>query len=184
MIDHIQKEVKFRFSFRKKSSSRVLDELLKEANQAFLSQDLDSVIYFSLEILKLYPSCIEAYNLLSLVYEDKGETNKAIDFLFLKLQMRKTGGIDKEEWLDVGHKYFSISEFQSASYCCQRALKLKPKWLPALELKVMCYEKLDNEKGMITFLERFVENGGISNKQMIEKLAKLYNLQSKGNVKN
>jgi tetratricopeptide (TPR) repeat protein len=118
-----------------------------------------------------------------LVYEERGEIKKAVDFLFLKLQMRKTGGIDKEEWLEVGHKYFNIGEFQSASYCCQRSLKLKPRWLIALKLKILCYEKLENEKGMISFLERYVENGGISDKSMVEKLAKLYNLQSRFYVK-
>lgn len=181
MISFYQKEVKMNFMNKPKKLSSFSIDNLREANKAYLEKDQESVIYFSMEVLKKEPDCEDAFNLLTLVYEEMGEMKKAADFQFIKLQMKKSGKTESNEWGVVGHKYLYLKDYKSAGYCFQRALKLNPNHSEYLLQRANCHEFMDNEKSMIFFYERYLKEVNYSDEKIVSKLIHYFKVQSNCN---
>lgn len=175
MIEIIQKEVKIKFTSQKNSND--IDLLLQKANQAYIEKDHDSVIHFALECLRLKSDCFDAFNLLSLVFEEKNDPGKCADFMFLRLLIRKSIRHNASEWEEVGDRYVHVKKYASASYCFHRAFKLDKSLVHCLYKKAQCYESLDNEKGMLLFFEKYLRLKNYLDKDVVVKLVQIYHSQ-------
>ena len=106
---------------KQNSNSEInINELLNEANSLYVNNKLDEAI----EILKLIitkdANLQEPFQLLSLIYNEKGLVKEELDFLMLAAQLSS----DKEMWIRCSKLNSKLKNYQQAEYCMTRALQL------------------------------------------------------------
>ena len=105
---------------RNTSDNININELLNEANSLYVNNKLDEAI----EILKLIitkdANLIEPFQLLSLIYNEKGLIKEELDFLMLAAQLSS----DKEMWIRCSKLNFKLKNYQQSEYCMTRASQL------------------------------------------------------------
>ena len=105
----------------KRNIKNKIHSLIGEANYLYLSNKLDEATIKLKEIIKYCPDLPEVFHLLSLIFEAQNKKGKSLSMLMLFAQVNKN---DKELWLrcaDLNEKY---NNFNQASYCYSRILRI------------------------------------------------------------
>lgn len=97
-------------------------DMLNEANKLYLSVQYDKAIELLHKIISVSPILQEPFQILSQIYEEKGDIQKALSFLMLAAQVSNG---DKDIWIRCANYNRQIKNLQQAEYCITRALKLE-----------------------------------------------------------
>ena len=171
IIDFYQNEIK-RNTHKGQKLPKHVSDLIGHGNKQFLSQEFDQAIEICHEAIRIYPENSEPYHLLSIIYNEKGDPKRAVDFLFIATQLNSQS--DKENWWKLADKYYSLQSYKNASYCYGRALKCEKTNVSLLRKKAECYDKLKDYRGAIKYYEKVI-NILPNENQIIKRLAKSYN---------
>ena len=150
---------------------KCVNTLLGEANKMYLEKNFDQAIEKCCEAIKVYPENPEPYHLLSVIYEEKGDKRRAVDFLFMETQSNYKSDINS--WCKLADSYYKLESYKYAGYCYGRALKCEKNNVTLLFNKAQCYDKLKDARGAIKYYEKIytLVNG---HKEVLMKLGKLY----------
>ena len=96
-----------------------IEQLIGKANQHFIFQEFDSAIEILHDVIKKAPGISDSYHVLALIYEEKKEHEKAVNFFTLAAQITQH---DSELWAKVAHMHKELGHYKEAVYCYSRSL--------------------------------------------------------------
>jgi general transcription factor 3C polypeptide 3 (transcription factor C subunit 4) len=96
-----------------------VEQLLGKANQHYIFQEFDSAVEILHEVITKAPGIPDPYHVLALIYEEKKEREKSVNFYLLAAQITQR---DSDLWAKVGHLYKEMEHYKEAIYCFTRAL--------------------------------------------------------------
>jgi general transcription factor 3C polypeptide 3 (transcription factor C subunit 4) len=96
-----------------------IEQLLGKANQHFIFQEFDEAIEILHDIITKAPGISDPYHVLALIYEEKKEHEKAVNFFMLAAQVTQH---DSDLWAKVAHMHKELGHYKEAIYCYSRAL--------------------------------------------------------------
>ena len=122
--------------------------LLGQANTEYAYGNFDQAREKLKEVIRICPSCPDAYTTLGLIHEERQEAGKALDFLIIAAHLTPK---DAEMWSDLAQRSRAQGKLKQAIYCLNRAVKLEPNvdellWDKAVLLQVKIGVKLSLEK--------------------------------------
>jgi len=106
----------------KKEGEINIPELLSQANSMYLSNQYDEAISILHQIITHSSDLQEPYQVLSLIYQEKGDIAKALDFLMLAAELSHG---ESEIWIRCANLNKKIKNLHQAEYCLTRALKVE-----------------------------------------------------------
>ena len=141
---------------RSKKIPRYLQAKIGEATNLYTFGKFEEAIPLFEEVIKEMPDLAEVTHTMSLIYEEKGDLQKAFTFGFLSAIETRT---DTDKWKQCAYSAVKIGHFNQAIYCYNRAVKsLNPEkdFLAILNIKM---EKIDLyfQKGDFCSITRTVE---------------------------
>jgi tetratricopeptide (TPR) repeat protein len=172
MINFYQNEIKTKNTYTGQKLPKGVSIIIGHANESFLRKDFDDAIELCHEAIRIFPENSEPYHLMSIIYGEKQDMKKSVDFLFISTQLNNQS--DKESWWRIADKYYNLKCYKNASYCYGRALKCEKLNVSLLRKKAECYDKLKDWRGAIKYYEK-VLNILPSEVQIVKRLAKSYN---------
>ncbi|PIK47914.1 hypothetical protein BSL78_15214 [Apostichopus japonicus] len=124
---------------RKKRVPKHLAGLMGEANLCFARGEIDSAATMCLEIVRQSPRSPEPYQLLSLLYEEKGEPDRSLQFALLGAHLNSQ---DTEEWQKVIEMCMDQNNTDLALYCYSKAIKYAKDKVPLLREKMSLLKEM------------------------------------------
>jgi tetratricopeptide (TPR) repeat protein len=152
MINFYQNEIKTKNTYTGQKLPKGVSIIIGHANESFLRKDFDDAIELCHEAIRIFPENSEPYHLMSIIYGEKQDMKKSVDFLFISTQLNNQS--DKESWWRIADKYYNLKCYKNASYCYGRALKCEKLNVSLLRKKAECYDKLKDWRGAIKYYEK------------------------------
>ncbi len=128
--------------------------MLGDAMNLYLACKYDEAINYLHEIIRLSPEIPEPYHHLSLIYEKKGETSKALDFLMLSAQLSHG---ESDIWIRCSYLNRKLNNLQQAEYCITRALKIEKENPYLLYERAVLQEEMGNIRKAANIYERILK---------------------------
>ena len=100
-----------------------VEALLGEANTEYAYGNFDQAREKLLEVVRICPSCPDAYTTLGLIHDERQEAAKALDFLIIAAHLTPK---DAEMWADLAQRSRVQGKLKQAIYCLNRAIKIEP----------------------------------------------------------
>ena len=100
-----------------------VEALLGEANTEYAYGNFDQAREKLLEVIRICPSCPDAYTTLGLIHDERKEAAKALDFLIIAAHLTPK---DAEMWADLAQRSRTLGKLKQAIYCLNRAIKIEP----------------------------------------------------------
>jgi general transcription factor 3C polypeptide 3 (transcription factor C subunit 4) len=97
--------------------------LMGEANLAYARGETNKAIDACLEVVKYAPKASEPYQLLSLLYSEKGENDKALRVGLISAQLNK----DPDEWIQLIQQAVIEGDVELVLFCYANAIQCNPK---------------------------------------------------------
>ncbi|XP_072019702.1 LOW QUALITY PROTEIN: general transcription factor 3C polypeptide 3-like [Amphiura filiformis] len=120
--------------------------LMGEAHLCFARGAHEEAIAMCSEIIKQAPKCPDPFQLLGMIYEDKGEMEKSLQFSLIAAHLNPS---DVEEWVKLAETCLEQDNVKQALHCYTKALKYDPKNVSLLWEKANLYDQLkDHKKAM------------------------------------
>lgn len=144
-------------SQRKKQDKNHVEDLLQQANEAYISEDFELAKELSFEILRRDQSNSEALFLIEKIYETKGEEDKATNVMMIRGHIEKWKS--SEKWRSIALRFIALNDEPSALHCYTRAIKLSKKD-PLLYLeKGKLLESIGKNLKASLYFEKAILNG-------------------------
>jgi general transcription factor 3C polypeptide 3 (transcription factor C subunit 4) len=96
--------------------------LMGEANLAFARSEKNKAIDICLEVIKNAPNASEPYQLLSLLYSEIGDTEKALKVGLISAQLNK----DQDEWIQLIQQALIEGNEELILFCYNNAIQCNP----------------------------------------------------------
>lgn len=96
-----------------------IEQMIGQANQHFIFQEFDAAIEILHELITKAPGIPDPYHVLALIYEERKEHEKAVNFFMLAAQITQH---DSDLWAKVANMYKELSHYKEAIYCYSRCL--------------------------------------------------------------
>lgn len=96
-----------------------LERRMGEANSAYISNDFAKAVDILLHIIQSAPHALGPYHTLGLIYEERGEIQKAIEAYMLAAHMSRR---DYALWKRVGKMAYDAGQLEHATYCWTKVL--------------------------------------------------------------
>ena len=96
-----------------------LERRMGEANSAYISNDFARAVDILLHIIQSAPHALGPYHTLGLIYEERGEIQKAIEAYMLAAHMSRR---DYALWKRVGKMAYDAGQLEHATYCWTKVL--------------------------------------------------------------
>lgn len=93
-----------------------------EANLAFARGEKNKAIDICLEVIKNAPNASEPYQLLSLLYSEIGDTEKALKVGLISAQLNK----DQDEWIQLIQQALIEGNEELILFCYNHAIQCNP----------------------------------------------------------
>jgi general transcription factor 3C polypeptide 3 (transcription factor C subunit 4) len=106
-----------------------IEQLIGKANQHFIFQEFDAAIDILHDVITKAPGIPDPYHVLALIYEERKEHEKAVNFFMLAAQVTQH---DSDLWAKVAHMHKELGHYKEAIYCYSRALLNKKQ--PEIEI--------------------------------------------------
>ncbi|GJQ15747.1 hypothetical protein GpartN1_g7538.t1 [Galdieria partita] len=123
-VNDIQEEQPRRKGGRKSSTSstvpKSLQSFMGEANLAFVEGRYEQAIKILEHIIKEAPKVAAPYHTLSVIFENRGEYQKALDFALIAAHLTPR---DVEMWKQLAVKSEEMKNMDLAIYCLSKAVK-------------------------------------------------------------
>ena len=144
--------------------------LMGEANMKFAHGQSDEAIKMCMEVIRQVPNAIEPFQSLSLIYEDKGDSEKCLQFALIAAHLKQR---DHEEWIKVAELYLEQNNTEQAIKCYTKAIR----WDPAKSLSLwwtVCnlYQELGDRKHAMSGYEHILKQLAKRNGQEYFQLAR------------
>ena len=141
---------------RQKKIPRHLQQKIGEATNLYTFGRFDEAIPIFESVIKEMPDLADVTHTMSLIYEEKGDLEKAFTFCFLSAIETRT---DSDKWQQCARLALGIQNHSHAIYCFNRAIKaLDPvsQYKQVFDLKM---QKIDvySQKGDFVSILRTVE---------------------------
>lgn len=94
-----------------------------EANLAYARGDSNKAIDTCLEVIKYAPRASEPYQLLSLLYSEIGQNEKALRVGLIAAQLNK----DPDEWVELIQQAVIVGDHELILFCYNNAIQCDPK---------------------------------------------------------
>lgn len=105
---------------RQKKVPRHLQQKIGEATNLYTFGRFDEAIPIFESVIKEMPDLADVTHTMSLIYEEKGDLDKAFTFCFLSAIETRT---DSEKWQQCARLALGIQNSSHAIYCFNRAIK-------------------------------------------------------------
>ena len=100
-----------------------VEAMLGEANTEYAYGNFDQAREKLLEVIRMCPSCPDAYTTLGLIHDERQEGAKALDFLIIAAHLTPK---DAGNWADLASRSRTQGKLKQAIYCLNRAIKIEP----------------------------------------------------------
>ncbi|CAI5451777.1 unnamed protein product [Caenorhabditis angaria] len=107
-----------------RGKTKRMDGLLGQANVLFARGKIDDALVVLMEVIKLDPKNAMAYQQVSLIYEQKGDQAKALQFGLLSSYLDPRTPIS--DWVHWGEESKRLLMYEEAAMCFDRAIRLEP----------------------------------------------------------
>ena len=97
--------------------------LMGEANLAYARGETNRAIDVCLEVIKYAPKACEPYQLLSLLYSEMGQNDKALRVGLIAAQLNK----DADEWISLIHQAVIEGDLELVLFCYNNAIQANPR---------------------------------------------------------
>ena len=149
-----------------KLDSNFLDAYLNLGSLYFEKFDFDPALYYFKKIIKKDASYFFmniVYEKMGLILKEKGDIEKAIDYLNKSLLIKDNPAV----YNNLGHLYFTLKSWHVAKQNFLKAFNLNSKKALYAYNIACCEYELNNEKEAIIFLEKAIDLKQIMNRQLI-----------------
>ncbi|KAI6048063.1 hypothetical protein EDC04DRAFT_2556141 [Pisolithus marmoratus] len=102
--------------------------LIGQGNQAYVDNDLQEAMRTMQEVIRIEPRAISAWMVLAQCYEDRNESQKALQLRIVAAHLRH----DAEEWERLAKQSRELGYNQQALYCYSKLYSLDPTNVDAL----------------------------------------------------
>jgi general transcription factor 3C polypeptide 3 (transcription factor C subunit 4) len=136
------------------------EKILGLANMLYVQGFTEHALDKLHECIKIAPSEGSAYHTLGIIYEEKGDVAKALDFYSIAAHVTKK---DVELWLRVAEMAMGMDNKRHALYCLTRAIKASEGLLSDAERNLLrmnaaeLYEEFGDKKQAITLYEAIID---------------------------
>ncbi|KAJ8040317.1 General transcription factor 3C polypeptide 3 [Holothuria leucospilota] len=124
---------------RRKKVPKHLAGLMGEANLCFARGESKNAETMCLEIVRQAPKCPEPYQLLSMISEENGESERSLQFAILGALLNS---YDPDEWTKVIEMCMDQKNLDMALYCYTQAIKYSNNKFPLLREKANLLEEM------------------------------------------
>ena len=102
-----------------------VEDLLGEANTQYAFGNFDMAREKLLEVIRICPSCPDAYTTLALIHDARNESAKALEAFIIAAHIAPKGA---EMWADLAERSRAQEppKLKQAIYCLNRAIKIDP----------------------------------------------------------
>ncbi|XP_071799551.1 general transcription factor 3C polypeptide 3-like isoform X2 [Asterias amurensis] len=163
---------------RKKGHSRVpkgLQGLMGEAHLCFARGGHQEAIKMCLEIIRQVPRCPDPYQLLSMIYEDKQDMEKSLQFSLIACHLNPS---DSEEWTRCAETCLEQDDIDKAIHCYSKAIRYNPSDLSNHMERIHLYEQLQDKKKVLdcyqVLLKALPEDQGEQYMQLAKDIVKAH----------
>ena len=148
---------------RKMRVSAEAEKILGLANMLYVQNFVDEAIEKCHECITVAPHEASPYHTLGLIYEEKGDMAKAMDFYSIAAHVSKK---DVELWLRIADMALTLENRRHAIYCLSRAVKASEGILDDAERNLLrlnsadLYEEFGEKRQAIAQYEQIIETLG------------------------
>ncbi|KAK2171464.1 hypothetical protein NP493_1062g00073 [Ridgeia piscesae] len=114
-----------------------------EANMKFARGETEEAIKMCMEIIRLAPTAPEPFQTLGMLYEEAGQTPKALQYLLIAAHLNPN---DVEEWTRLADMCLDQNNVQQALTCYEKAVKADPGNIPLWWARCDLLEKTGDKK--------------------------------------
>ncbi|CAH0380896.1 unnamed protein product [Bemisia tabaci] len=149
--------------------------LMGEANVCYARGDISAATEMCLEVIRLHPQASEPFFTLSHIYEDSGNSDKAMQMSLIGAHLNPS---NTEIWLQLAEKSEKAGNIKQAATCYTQALKKDPS-LDLLAKRADLQLRLGDKKNYFRSLVKMVDIARKSNQyeqdlEISKKLAEYY----------
>lgn len=152
--EELQKHKQMKKRKRRGRLPRDLQGLMGEANLCFARGDYDDATKMCMEIIRLVPTAPEPFQTLGMLYEEKGDTEKALQFSLIGAYLNPS---DPEEWIKLAEMSLEQGNVKQAITCYSKAIKCDPTNLPLLWERCNLQEQIGDRKKALEGYEAIME---------------------------
>ena len=116
-----------------------------EANLAYARGETNRAIDVCLEVIKYAPKASEPFQLLSLLYSEMGQNDKALRVGLVSAQLNK----DPDEWIELIQQAMMEGDVELVLFCYNNAIQCEPTNIDLHVEKVRFLEDQKDEKRLI-----------------------------------
>uniref|UniRef100_A0A673G2Y3 General transcription factor 3C polypeptide 3-like n=1 Tax=Sinocyclocheilus rhinocerous TaxID=307959 RepID=A0A673G2Y3_9TELE len=122
---------------------RALRGLMGEANIRYARGEKEDAILMCMEIIRQAPVAYEPFSTLAMIYEDKGDMEKALQFGLIAAHLNPS---DWEEWVKLADMSLEQDNIKQAIICYTKAIKYDPSNVQYLWERSSLYEQVGEHK--------------------------------------
>ena len=119
--------------------------LMGEANLAYARGETNRAIDICLEVVKYAPSASEPYQLLSLLYSEMGQNDKALKVGLISAQLNK----DPDEWIELIHQAVIEGDVEVVLFCYTNAIQCDPQNISLQIERIKILEEKSDDKRVL-----------------------------------
>lgn len=140
---------------REKPVDPEVAQLLSEANEAFVRNDLPTAERLFNKIIKKDPRNFAAYETLGDIYQLQGRMNDCCNSWFLAAHINSS---DWEFWKIVAVLSFDLEHYRQAIYCFSRVINLNNEEWESIYRRALLYKKMGQIRKALNGFQKLYEN--------------------------
>ncbi|CAL9731604.1 transcription factor tau 131 kDa subunit [Monosporozyma unispora] len=140
---------------REKPVDPEVAQLLSEANEAFVKNDLPTAERLFNKIIKKDPRNFAAYETLGDIYQLQGRMNDCCNSWFLAAHINSS---DWEFWKIVAVLSFDLEHYRQAIYCFSRVINLNNEEWESIYRRALLYKKMGQIRKALNGFQKLYEN--------------------------
>ncbi|XP_022109429.1 general transcription factor 3C polypeptide 3-like isoform X2 [Acanthaster planci] len=149
--------------------------LMGEAHLCFARGSHQEAAKMCLEIIRQVPRCPDPYQLLAMIYEDKEDMERCLQFSLIAAHLRPR---DTEEWTRCAEMSLEQDDIQQAIRCYSKAIRYNPKELSNHLERIHLYEQVKDTKKVMEcyqiMLKALPDDQGKQYMQLAKELVKAH----------
>ncbi|KAJ4458522.1 putative transcription factor IIIC-gamma subunit [Paratrimastix pyriformis] len=154
----------------KKKIAPEVASMLGRATMHYIAKEFKEAIEILQEVIKKAPSIVDPYHTLGLIYEELGESTKAIEFYLIAAHIAPS---DVTQWERIAQMSLEQNNTHQAVYCYQKILKVKPNDRDAALAKARALERLgDHPRALETLIT--LHQAKPEDEAVVQELAKTH----------
>ncbi|XP_070564399.1 general transcription factor 3C polypeptide 3-like isoform X4 [Ptychodera flava] len=142
-FDREHKKQRKKVQHKRNRLPKALRGLMGEANLCFARGDHEDAIKMCMEIIRQAPSSCEPFQLLGMIYEEKGDMERSLQFCLIAAHLSPH---DVEEWVKLAEMSLEQNNSKQAILCYNKALKYDSANVGLLWERGNLYKKLGDHK--------------------------------------